>query len=121
MPDQRAEETRSFSQFLLSLEDGDLHAQLSEDLREIAAVMSQHVVDYGGKVKGKLSLTIDFKLDQGVFEIVAKTETKLPKPPRGRSIMWATPGNNFTANNPKQGQLFGPRDVTGDAGPARAI
>ena len=38
-----------------------------------------------------------------------------PKTPRDRSIAWSTPSNNFTPENPRQGNLFGrPRDVTSD-------
>lgn len=113
-----AEETRSFSQFVAALEDGQLHAELTDDLKRIAEECNNHQINYGGTAKAKMSLTIEFTLEKGVFEIKASCATKLPKPPRGRSIMWTTPENRFTPQNPRQGQLF--RDIT-DAGAAPRV
>lgn len=106
------ETTATFNQFLAMLEDGALHADLSEALRDINAEMNNHAQAYGRKAKGKMTITIDFLLDKGVFDIQADFKATLPKDKRPRSVAWSTPGNNFTPNNPKQMQLFGVRDVT---------
>jgi hypothetical protein len=107
------EERRNFANFIAMLEDGVLHEDLSEALRDISAEMNDHIRDYGGKAKAKLALTVEFSLENGVFEIVADYKKTLPKAKRRRSIAWGTPENNFTPSNPRQGNLFGPvRDVT---------
>lgn len=107
----------NFSQFLQSLEDGDIHRELSELLPKIAAELTNHMIEFGGKPKGKLSLSVDFKLDGGVFEITAKLDHTLPKPPRGKTVLWTDGKNRFTAANPKQMQMFGRGPVVIDQGP----
>jgi hypothetical protein len=102
---------RSFDAMVRMLEDGTLNADLSDSLREIAATLSNFVIDYGGEPKAKLSLELSFALKDGVFEIVANTKLKLPDKPRGRTVAWCTGEHYFTPNNPKQGQLFGLRDA----------
>lgn len=107
------ENTQSFATFLTALEDGVLNADMSEALRELNAAMNQHVQSYGGKAKGKISLTIEFKLDDGLFIITPDFKATLPKAVRRQSVAWSTPGNNFTPHNPRQMALFGNmRDVT---------
>lgn len=96
----------TFSQFIALLEGGTLHDELTTTLRDIAAGLSNHVLEHGGAPKGRLTLSLDFKLEKGVFEIDAKVDTKMPRSPRGRSIMWATPSNFLTPFNPKQLRLF---------------
>jgi len=97
----------NFSHFLQSLEDGDVHRELTEILPKIAAALSNHMVEFGGKPKAKISLAVDIKLDGGVFEITASLDHKLPKPPRGKTVLWTDGQNRFTAANPRQMQMFG--------------
>ncbi len=102
----------TFAQFLQLMEDGELHGELSDHLQQINAALSQHVIDYGGKAKGKLTLTVNFTLNKGVFEITGGYTVKLPDKPRGQTVVWATPDNRFTPHNPRQMAMFGVRDVT---------
>ncbi|MDJ0685370.1 MAG: hypothetical protein QNJ84_11765 [Alphaproteobacteria bacterium] len=102
----------TFAQFLQLLEDGDLHGELSDALKQINAALNQHVLDYGGKPKGKLTVAIDFTLDGGVFDIRADYTVKTQKPPRHKTMAWSTDKNHFTGHNPKQMHMFGVRDVT---------
>jgi hypothetical protein len=106
------EQARSFSSFLQMLEDGQFHSELSDSLQELNANMNNHVLNYGQKAKGKISITIEFVLEKGVFDIVADFKSTPPKTKRARSIAWSTPNNNFTPENPRQMNLFGVRDVT---------
>lgn len=104
-------DVRNFSTFVASLEDGSLHSELTDALRDLVATLSDEARDRGGKPKGKISLSIELKLDSGVIE--ANTEFKVAKPKsvRSKTIFWATPENNLTRSNPKQQEL--PlRDVT---------
>lgn len=101
----------TFSQFLGAVEDGELHQEMTQQLRDVIAELHQH----GGKPKAALTLSLEFQLDGGVIEVKADTKVKLPKGGRAKSIFWATPDNNLTRRNPRQAELPGIRDVTSDA------
>ena len=111
----------TFTHFIQVQEDGALHNELSKALQEINARCNQHLMDFGGKPKGKLTITIDFTLEKGVFVIEADHTVKLPKPPRSRSYLWSTADHFFTPANPKQMQMFGVREVTMPAADTRAV
>lgn len=102
---------RSFDALMRMLEDGALNADLSDSLQEIAAALSNYVIDYGGEPKAKLTLDVNFALKGGVFEITAATKLKLPDKPRGRTVAWCTSDHKFTPTNPRQGALFGVKDA----------
>jgi hypothetical protein len=98
---------RTFSSFVAMLEDGCLHNDLTEELQDLNAAMNNHVINFGGRAKGSLSLNFEFVLNaKGAFEIVSKFKVKKPETPRGKTFAWSTPDNRFTANNPKQQELF---------------
>lgn len=101
------EETRGFAWFLQQIQGGEFHQELSQQLRELNAALNQHVQDFGGKPKGKLKIEIAFELEKGVFRIDATSEMKSPKRPGAGCVMWSTPGNNFTPENPRQLSMFG--------------
>ncbi len=120
MSEQSGPIARSFSTFLPMVENGQLHGDLSEALREIVAELNDAARERAGKAAAKLSLKLSFKLEDGVIEVSGDYDLTLPKKARGRSIFWATPENNLTQQNPRQGSLF--RDVTaGDAGQVRTV
>jgi len=104
---------RTFVDFVRMLEHGELDQKLSDELRNIEAHLSNHAHEFGGgKAKGKLTLTVDFELKGGVYELQADFKVKLPELKRPRTIAWATPNNNFTPQDPKQLTMFGgPRKV----------
>lgn len=112
MPEDKIPTATTFAQFVQMMEDGELHAELSNALHKINADLNQHLIDFGGKPKGKLSININFVLEKGVFEISGDYDVKLPKPPRGKTVAWSTPDHRFTPQNPRQMQLFGVREVT---------
>lgn len=120
MPNDKAEgqtilpPARSFSTFLQECESGYLHQECSEQLRELIAELSNRIQDGAKAAKGKLVLSFDFSVADGVVEVRPKLEIKMPNQPRPRSIFWATPENNLTPQNPKQQNLpF--RDVSGNS------
>lgn len=104
------EVAKSFSSFLQTIGQGELHHRLTEALQELNAAMNQHVQDFGGSPKGKIVLTIDFQLKKGVFDILGNFSTKKPKWPGTGTVMWSTQGNNFTTEHPSQINMF-PRKV----------
>lgn len=102
---------RSFGQFLAEAENGQLHTDLSTALQDLVAALSDAAANTGGKPRGKLTLTLDFRIDGGVVEVNAEHKITRPKQVRARSIFWATPENHLTRLNPRQREL--PlRDVT---------
>lgn len=105
----------TFGQFIGILEDGQFDADVALALKEMAAGL-QDVASTQGTAKGKLTVEIDFKVDNGMFVIAAKHKVKMPEEVRPRSVAWTTEDNRFTPHKPNQGQLFGVRDVTPKAG-----
>ena len=103
---------RHFDQLVAHLEDGDLNNDLSEAVHDIVSALTAHVINHGGKPKGKLVLTLDFKLEGSAFEIRPTVKKEVPAAPRGTSFLWATGDDLLTPVNPKQMQMFsGPRPV----------
>ena len=105
----------TFGQFLQMLEDGELHEDLSNKLLKINETMNQHFQDFGGKPKAQLDLCIKFSLEKGTFTIEPSFKTKLPLPPRGKTVAWSTKDHRFTPANPAQLNMFGVREVGGKA------
>lgn len=101
----------TFGQFIGFLEDGQFDADVAQDLKAMAADL-QDISASQGSAKGKLTVEIDFKVENGMFIIAAKHKVKLPDPARARSVAWTTEDNRFTPHKPNQGQLFGVRDVS---------
>lgn len=105
---------RDFSQFVAFLEDGQVNADLAESLLKISTQLQDRAHMAGPKVKqkAKLTLTLDFCLEGGVFEIVSKITEKLPEDARPRSIMWTNSSNQFTPQNMRQLDMWnGPKGV----------
>lgn len=96
---------RTFTTFLGEVEDGRLAGELTEQLRELVGGLRRYEQHAGGKPKGKLVLTLNVKLDGGIYEVVGDVKIATPKPPRMRSIMYATRGDDLSAQNPRQLEL----------------
>lgn len=105
----------TFGQFVAFLEDGQFDADVATDLKEMAASL-QDIAATQGAAKGKLTVEVDFKVENGMFIIAAKHKIKLPDEVRPKSVAWTTEDNRFTPHKPNQGQLFGVRDVTPRSG-----
>jgi len=91
----------TLSSLLGSLQQGELDADASNQLREIvAALHGAH-----GKPKAKMTITLDFELDSGVINISGDYAVKLPRRARGRTIFWATPENNLSRQDPRQAEM----------------
>ena len=111
---------RFFDQVIAHLEDGDLNNDASEGLHEIIKACSNYVFAHGGKPSGSITLTLNIKLDGGVFEIKPDLKVKTPTPPRTTGHMWATPDNLLTSVNPKQLQMMFPKPRPVNTAPAEA-
>lgn len=102
----------TFAEFVSFLEGGRLSQDLGVELRDICSDLRDAAIAGNGKAKGQLSITFDFSIEGDTFFVTAKHKVKLPEDKRQRSIVWATEDGRFTPHAPRQGQLFGVRDVT---------
>lgn len=107
---------RLFSDLIARLEEGVLNQDLTEQVKTIIAALHDSQQNRGGKPAGSLTLTLSFKLDDGIVEVRSEHKAKTPKEVRGRSLYWATPDNMLTGRNPRQRDMFPPR-----AAPVRTI
>jgi hypothetical protein len=111
----------TFADFVRMLEHGDLHQELGTMLQELAAAMENHAAENGGKAKGKLTLSVDFRLEKGIYEIEADPKVTLPKSKRGRTVAWGTPENYFSPQDPRQMTMFGRGAVRDAVAPVSAV
>lgn len=95
----------NFSQFIQKQSDGSLNNELTEGMREMIAQLNNTVMEHGGKAKGKITLTVDVLLDQGVLEILTSTKIAMPKRPAQKSVYWTTEDHKLTLSNPRQPDL----------------
>jgi hypothetical protein len=105
-----ARQARTFTQTIDTLRFGTLSDELTDKLRELVATCAST-----GKA-GALTLQIALKPGKGgQIEIFDDIKLKLPKPEKGSSLMFATPDNNLSRDDPRQMQLPGLRTVTDQA------
>lgn len=104
----------SLADFVRFIEDGQFDADVTYDLRELAADMENLFMAQGGKLKATLTIKIDLTREvEGFYVLAASHTVKKPTENRKRSVAWLTDDNLFTPNKPGQGALFGTvRDVT---------
>lgn len=105
---------RTLADFVRMQEDGQFDADVTAALAEMAAAVEDQVRAYGrdAKIKAKLTLTFDItRMPAGFYTIASDFTLKTPKEKREQSVAWLTDDNNFTPNQPRQGQFFGVREV----------
>lgn len=108
----RAPTIRDFATFLKVLEDGKANLRFTKELEALAEAMDNHAFNHSSKTKGKITLTFDFTLNGGIYEILSKIAVKHPAEPSGRSVLWLGPDNQFSPQNPRQTDMFaGPRKI----------
>ena len=105
-------EKPSFLQLVKTLEDGGLDADLTQELVDLVHNMRAFALATGAKPKAKITLSLEVKLDGGIFEVVPSYTVKPPKKPRSRSIYYPTKDNGLSVNNQAQGHLPFGKDVT---------
>jgi hypothetical protein len=99
------EQPKAFAQVLDSLEDGDLHRELSRVMQEMNNDLGSMAAANGG-AKGEIKLTLKFIHDKnGTVQIASDLSTKMPKASRTKSMMWLLPSGNLANENPRQTKL----------------
>lgn len=109
----------SFLEVFRCLEDGALEGDITSDMVDLVHNMRALALSTGGKPKAKITLSLEIKLDGGVFEVVPGYKVVPPKRPRSRSIYYATKDGGLSPHNQAQRSLFQdkPKDVTTAARP----
>ncbi len=99
------EASRCFSHFVTQVDDGDLEQELTAELATLLAKLEDHANATRGKAKGKITLSLDFTVDdKGNTTITGDVVVKKPKPKRGGSHMWLLKGK-LSSRNPRQQEL----------------
>lgn len=97
----------NYGTLINTLENGQLSVELDGLLRDLVAALHDAYQDRGGKPVGSIALTLAFRLEGGVIEVVAKPpKAVMPPAPRARTIMWATPDNALSLSDPRQRSMF---------------
>lgn len=115
---QRYPAASTLSDLILMMRDGQFNAETTEPLREFATKLEAAGIDSNGKVKGKITLTIDVEFDPSrEFSILTPGLTiKLPAAKHGSTVGWITSDGRISPNKPNQGNLFGTiREITSEA------
>jgi hypothetical protein len=111
--------------FINMIEDGQFSAELNRDLAELAATMHDHASATNKKAKGKVTIVIDLEtevISSGtMFKAVASHKVKAPEMKRRATVLFTDEFNRFTRTPPRQGQIFGVREVNVEATNVRTI
>lgn len=60
------------------LEDGEFNREAGEDMRDLVQAMESHAHNHKGVAKGKITVTLDVSLANGIFVIVGGHTVKKP-------------------------------------------
>lgn len=71
-------------------------------MQELIGDMSNHAMTAGGQARGKVNITLEIVLKNGVFTVTAAKTITAPKEKKSESIFWADKENNLTEENPRQ-------------------
>lgn len=94
------------------LEGGQLMADLSTEITTTAAKLKELANIPKKKVKGKLTLSLDFEVQDGVLTIDSAIATKLPKESRRNTMCWVLDDGSLSTEHPQQADMFaGPREA----------
>jgi len=129
---ENMEGPRGFSHLLQQVQDGELHAELSENLQQLMKDLRLYSDRFQRDAKGNITLSLNVTVHgNGSVSIMGDVKMKTPKTPRAPSTFFLTPGNNLTLENPRQQRLplrevpipkrEAPRDVGDDKAEVRTI
>lgn len=97
---------RSLDQMLSLADNGDYLPDLLSRIEANNIEMRQFAADFASAAKGKITLTIDLKLDRfGQLEMVIEDKITGPKPPKHKAVAWMTGSGAVTTHNPAQSRM----------------
>lgn len=101
---EQAAEPREFVSFLLDINKGQSHRELSEKFAELVATVQET-----GKA-GSMTYSVTVKPEAGTDNLVIVTDqitVKRPQGERRKSLFFVDDNHNLTRDNPHQSSLFG--------------
>lgn len=99
-------ELRSIDQMLSLADNGDYLPDLLDRIQANSVEMRQFASDFAAAAKGKITITIDMKLDRfGQMELVIEDKIVGPKPPKHKAVGWVTGDGSITTHNPAQTRM----------------
>lgn len=122
MAADKPEGPRAFARFIEQLGEGDVHAELSEELYQLGKTLLAQSRARDTNVKGTLILKLKFDANpKGLVDIEHSIDVKVPKPKRAGAAMWLTKGGNLSPENQRQPLLPGIREVAAPADAGRDV
>lgn len=107
---------RTFAQTVEALRFGTLGDELTDKLRDLTAKCAST-----GRA-GSIQLTINLKPGRGgQIEVFDDVKVKLPKEEKGSTLMFATPENNLTRDDPRQTTITGLKSIEETATELRKV
>ncbi|MTH76339.1 hypothetical protein [Paracoccus aestuariivivens] len=97
---------RSLDQMLSLADAGDYLPDLLSRIEANNVELRQFAQDFSTTAKGKITLTIDVKVDPfGHAEMVIEDKIIGPKPPKRKAVAWMTGDGGITTHNPAQSRM----------------
>jgi hypothetical protein len=96
---------RSFTRFLEQVADGELHDAASRELYRLANALLVQSRAQDKKIKGSMTLTIEFTVEKGFIETGYDIKLREPKPRRSGSVFFFTRGGNLSVDRQEQRKL----------------
>ena len=108
---------KPFNDTIVALRYGTLHDDLTKSLNDLTDAVTRT-----GKT-GELVLSIKLKPtnNSGQIEVIDDIKVKTPKETKGTTIMFATPENNLTREDPRQQSIEGLRSLDMETGELRRV
>ncbi len=122
---------RGFAVIVQEIEDGALHAEISDALQKLNRALDEHVSAYETTARGELVIKLTLKAEpNGTVAVHGEVKTKTPPKRKRGQVFWLTKGNNLSPENPRQTKLplrdvtppaAKPIDVPAEAQPVRSV
>ncbi|MCG6115061.1 MAG: hypothetical protein MEQ84_07665 [Mesorhizobium sp.] len=96
-----------------ALEGGELAADLSREITDTLVTLKELSGDRPkNKIKGSVTLKLNFEVENGTVVIKSDIDSKRPKPFRGSSFYWLLDDAALSTEHPQQTDMFaGVRDA----------
>lgn len=86
---------------------GHLIREANEKFEQVLTELNdQSIESPKKKLKGKVTITLDIMVENGIATVTAEATNKLPKRPPGAAIFWTTQDGALTTQHPQQNDMF---------------
>ncbi|GMV18379.1 MAG: hypothetical protein AMXMBFR56_66030 [Polyangiaceae bacterium] len=109
-PKPKEEGPRSFATFLVDLDDGLAHSEVTGELNRLVRLLKERAG--GGKAKGKLIFELAVEIEKEHVSIGYDIRLKEPQKKRAGDVFFVTKGCNLSRQDERQLDLPAVRVVT---------